>query len=411
MSRRLPWAFPATRLPICTSPSGSRPCTNGSARKCGGRSRRSGATGTPIAQRPTRRAAARAVEPARSRWRRTSAVSCTRLFDVDAPAAAIAESTRAQDDLFRFKVDFVRRRALPLLKGGARTSRPTPEDDAIVDAADRRARRRATASSPIARAGCALLDRGEGQQPPIRSPQAPSSRGAEALVRRARPRPRLPRLGDLPLSGERSSHWHLVEVAASRSAAAGGAGRPGLARCRRRDGFTLTDARMNAARGAQRDSLLRALPRARQGLVLEGPARQGRQRSPSTRSASRSTGCPLDEKISEMHALRKRGDADRRARASSSLDNPMCPGTGHRICNDCMKACIYQKQEPVNIPQIETGVLTDVLEHAVGRRDLRPADALEPAQRPAAVRAAVQRQERARRRPRPGRLHARALPA
>jgi hypothetical protein len=27
-----------------------------------------------------------------------------------------------------------------------------------------------------------------------------------------------------------------------------------------------------------------------------------------------------------------------------------------------MKSCIYQKQEPVNIPQIETGVLTDVLE-------------------------------------------------
>ena len=43
------------------------------------------------------------------------------------------------------------------------------------------------------------------------------------------------------------------------------------------------------------------------------------------------------------------------------IDNPMCPGTGHRICNDCMKSCIYQKQEPVNIPQIETGVLTDVL--------------------------------------------------
>src|SRR6185436_1438650 len=41
--------------------------------------------------------------------------------------------------------------------------------------------------------------------------------------------------------------------------------------------------------------------------------------------------------------------------------NPMCPGTGHRICNDCMKSCIFQKQEPVNIPQIETGVLTDVL--------------------------------------------------
>ena len=58
--------------------------------------------------------------------------------------------------------------------------------------------------------------------------------------------------------------------------------------------------------------------------------------------------------------LRKAGDAIG-ALAIVMIDNPMCPGTGHRICNDCMKACIYQKQEPVNIPQIETGVLTDVL--------------------------------------------------
>src|SRR5204863_5764693 len=68
----------------------------------------------------------------------------------------------------------------------------------------------------------------------------------------------------------------------------------------------------------------------------------------------------LDEKISEMHVLRKSGDA-LGALAIIVVDNPMCPGTGHRICNDCMKSCIYQKQEPVNIPQIETGVLTDVL--------------------------------------------------
>ena len=61
-----------------------------------------------------------------------------------------------------------------------------------------------------------------------------------------------------------------------------------------------------------------------------------------------------------MHLLRKRGDAIG-ALALVMIDNPMCPGTGHRICNDCMKACIYQKQEPVNIPQIETGMLTDVL--------------------------------------------------
>ena len=44
------------------------------------------------------------------------------------------------------------------------------------------------------------------------------------------------------------------------------------------------------------------------------------------------------------------------------VDNPMCAGTGHRICNDCMKSCIYQKQEPVDIPQAETRTLKDVLE-------------------------------------------------
>jgi NADPH-dependent glutamate synthase beta subunit-like oxidoreductase/NAD(P)H-flavin reductase len=49
------------------------------------------------------------------------------------------------------------------------------------------------------------------------------------------------------------------------------------------------------------------------------------------------------------------------AMALIAIDNPMCPGTGHRICNDCMKACIFQKQEPVNIPQVETRVLTETL--------------------------------------------------
>lgn len=72
------------------------------------------------------------------------------------------------------------------------------------------------------------------------------------------------------------------------------------------------------------------------------------------------TGCPLGEKISEMHVVKKDGD-NIGALALVVLDNPMCPGTGHRICNDCMRGCIYQKTEPVNIPQIETNVLTDVL--------------------------------------------------
>jgi NADPH-dependent glutamate synthase beta subunit-like oxidoreductase/NAD(P)H-flavin reductase len=76
-------------------------------------------------------------------------------------------------------------------------------------------------------------------------------------------------------------------------------------------------------------------------------------------------GCPLDEKISEMHLMKKGGDSIA-ALALVMIDNPMCPGTGHRICNDCMKSCIFQKQDPVNIPQAETGVLTDVLRMPYG---------------------------------------------
>lgn len=72
------------------------------------------------------------------------------------------------------------------------------------------------------------------------------------------------------------------------------------------------------------------------------------------------TGCPLEEKISEMHSLYRDGNA-LGALAMVMIDNPMCAATGHRICNDCMKACIYQKQEPVDIPQIESRVLKDVL--------------------------------------------------
>jgi len=72
------------------------------------------------------------------------------------------------------------------------------------------------------------------------------------------------------------------------------------------------------------------------------------------------TGCPLEEKISEMHVVKRQGD-NIGALAMIVIDNPMCPGTGHRICNDCMRGCIYQKTESVNIPQIETNVLTDVL--------------------------------------------------
>ena len=72
-------------------------------------------------------------------------------------------------------------------------------------------------------------------------------------------------------------------------------------------------------------------------------------------------GCPLDEKISEMNVVKQQGHSVG-ALAIVIIDNPMTAGTGHRICNDCMKACVFQKQEPVDIPQVETRTLKDVLD-------------------------------------------------
>ena len=76
-------------------------------------------------------------------------------------------------------------------------------------------------------------------------------------------------------------------------------------------------------------------------------------------------GCPLEEKISEFHAAKVAGHAIG-ALAIITVDNPLAAATGHRICNDCMKSCIYQKQAPVDIPQAETRTLKDVLELPYG---------------------------------------------
>lgn len=71
-------------------------------------------------------------------------------------------------------------------------------------------------------------------------------------------------------------------------------------------------------------------------------------------------GCPLEQKISEMNEVKSQGYS-LAALSIIMIDNPMLPATGHRICNDCMKSCIFQKQDPVNIPGVETQILRDVL--------------------------------------------------
>ncbi|MBI3570442.1 MAG: pyridine nucleotide-disulfide oxidoreductase, partial [Gammaproteobacteria bacterium] len=132
---------------------------------------------------------------------------------------------------------------------------------------------------------------------------------------------------------------------------------------RARDGFKLTDLRMNA-REVQNEIHYCIYCHDHDGDFCskgfpekKGEPDKGLKVNPLGVTL---TGCPLDEKISEMHSLKKSGYGIG-ALAMITVDNPMCAATGHRICNDCMKACIYQKQDPVNIPQAETRILTDVL--------------------------------------------------
>lgn len=281
------------------------------------------------------------------------------LFRVEEAVERIAQRTRELDALFRFKIDFVRKRSLPLLKGGTRVSLE-PGDEAAV-------RELAAPWSDldhelaIATAGCALLDR----EAALRAEGTDADKQALAAQIDVMKRWCASCLHDPGYQSwvvfrfpEILDYANLVQVQRPR------ADLPELMtgpddRLRRRDGFALTDARWNArevvsethycvlCHERDKDSCSKGL-RDKDGGIMSNPI------------GVPVPGCPLDEKISEMHMLRKGGDAIG-ALALIAIDNPMCAGTGHRICNDCMMACIYQKQDPVDIPQIETGVLTDVL--------------------------------------------------
>ncbi|MBK1664250.1 pyridine nucleotide-disulfide oxidoreductase [Rhodospirillum rubrum] len=131
---------------------------------------------------------------------------------------------------------------------------------------------------------------------------------------------------------------------------------------RERAGFDLTDRGCDLAHGLDEahyciychhqgnDSCAHGLRERKTGALLTNPL--GREM----------LGCPLGERISEMNEIKAKG-LPIGALAIITLDNPLCAGTGHRICNDCMVACIYQKQQhkPVEIPEIETRGLKDVL--------------------------------------------------
>ncbi|MDF3034233.1 MAG: pyridine nucleotide-disulfide oxidoreductase, partial [Alphaproteobacteria bacterium] len=133
---------------------------------------------------------------------------------------------------------------------------------------------------------------------------------------------------------------------------------------RLRDGFSLTD------EGLSRESALhqahyciwchhQGKDSCSKGLKPKKPE-EGGGRFQKNSFGTSLVGCPLEQKISEMNEVKSQG-LSLAALSIIMIDNPMVPATGHRICNDCMKACIYQKQDPVNIPGVETQILKEVL--------------------------------------------------
>jgi NADPH-dependent glutamate synthase beta subunit-like oxidoreductase/NAD(P)H-flavin reductase len=278
----------------------------------------------------------------------------TKLFGIPKEVEALAVRTADQDPVFRFKIDFVRRRVIPNLKKIAPVSDPQ-----ALEAEIKQLRNQA-----VDKAGYALDDELATAMAAADLMQSERSGQPSAALES------LKRWCAAHLHDPAYRHWvsfRFPEAVDHFNLVALQHPNPQMpeeslgpdARLRRRDGFGLTDARMKPreilseihycilCHERDKDTCSKGIKGA-DGKVTVNPL------------DIPLTGCPLEEKISEMHYMRKNGDA-LGALALVMISNPMCPGTGHRICNDCMKACIYQKQDPVNIPQIETAVLTDTL--------------------------------------------------
>ncbi|MEQ1757932.1 MAG: FAD-dependent oxidoreductase [Vicinamibacterales bacterium] len=287
------------------------------------------------------------------------------LFMVEDARSGTAAATAAMDPLFRFKADFVRKRSLPLVKGHAHVTLESG-DEAIVESLIAHQGAGRDRELAVALSGCALLDR----ETALRVEGTDAEKAEVAVALDALKRWCAARLHDPAYRPwvifrfpETIDYTNLVQVQRPNQALPEAMIGPDDT-LRRRDGFALTDSRWRPrevvseihycvlCHERDKDSCSKGL-RDKAGAIQPNPL------------GVPLPGCPLDEKISEMHMVRKAGDSVG-ALAIVMIDNPMVPGTGHRICNDCMKACIYQKQEPVNIPQIETGVLTDVLNMPLG---------------------------------------------
>ncbi len=312
-----------------------------------------------------------------------------RLFAIDEAVAALRDDIRSLDPVFRLKQDFLRTRVFKKFDQPAVSESQFQELNAEVERLLAAIPERTDPEIRFAEAVVALLDC---EKPPAEQPEHGQHEKIALAERICAHRPEATLTGKVqhalvtlgewcvqvnadPARRARVTGWvsfvrpgkldfeHLVQIEKPRDDLPEALTGPEHHR-RLRDGFRLTDPRMNR-KEVQRevDYCIICHPREKDSCSHGFRDAHGlHQRNPLGIPL---TGCPLEERISEMHTLSKRGEAIA-ALAMIMLDNPMCPGTGHRICNDCMKGCIFQKQDPVNIPQAETGVICDVLELPFG---------------------------------------------
>jgi NADPH-dependent glutamate synthase beta subunit-like oxidoreductase/NAD(P)H-flavin reductase len=283
-----------------------------------------------------------------------------RLFGCEDGARELVRAVEADLVVCRFKDEFVKRRALKRKVDDAAAARAAGERELSALGLDGAA---LEDERQIAAAVNRLLDQeAELKKRPVDDPELVALRDRLAALEAwaAARRPELERRWlSFQFAGAITDPLKLVELRRpSQKLPETVVGPPEHRRLR--DGFKLTDRRMAApeivaevdyclyCHDRSKDSCSKGLHDAKSGALKANAL------------GVELAGCPLDEKISEMHLLKRRGDSVG-ALALVCIDNPMLPGTGHRICNDCMKSCVYQKQDPVNIPQIETAVLTDVL--------------------------------------------------
>jgi NADPH-dependent glutamate synthase beta subunit-like oxidoreductase/NAD(P)H-flavin reductase len=261
-----------------------------------------------------------------------------RLFGIEAEARALAERHNELAPIYSVKRLFVQRRAMHKVK---------PEDakpDGFAFSTELDFARRVTAWQQDEAANAAQLE------------------GAARYAAWAATTPegkRKHRDGVLFKAPRKLDYMKLVPL---RTEAARGFAEHTLGHQRQRDGFKLTDPGTDLTGALDEANYCiwcheQGKDSCSKGLKEKAPAEGFKK----TVFGIPLAGCPLEEKISEFHMVKARGEP-LAALGIIAVDNPMAAATGHRICNDCMKSCIYQKQEPVNIPQAETRTLKDVLE-------------------------------------------------